>query len=755
MAGSIAGLLHRRTAGPQPAAETVRRIGQGEVIGLVAENGAHVWRGLPFAASTAGANRWRSPQPASVWLGRREAIEFAPRCAQLTNQGDTDEGLEPGVVIGSEDCLALDIYAPADAKGKALPVMVWIHGGGNVWGRSSLYDGSHLAVNEDVIVVAVQFRVGLLGWFSHPGLRENAEGPDDGAACFATLDLIASLRWIADNIAVFGGDPGCVTIFGESSGGHNVATLLASPLAAGLFHRAIIESGSFDSVSVAEAEGAEGQLINPSTEIAKRLGAETAEALRAVSVEELYAACEIGDGWFIDVPRVIQDGVVLPSTPLREAFASTETFNAVPVVTGTNRDEMKLFYMGDDEMTKKRLGILLVPRDEDFYNAMAEYVSRVWRIRSVDEPASAMVEAGHDSVYSYRFDWDDGGRLLFMDFGQLLGAAHGLEIPFVFNKFEHLGDADRFLFTRGTREDREALSRAIGRYWASFARDGKPSHPGRGDWPPYGTDGGTFLCLDTDNDGGIRPIADVDTVDRLATNLRGDPRLDADRRREIVDEMSKWMFTRPIQAKLQSAIDDAQPPSRSSKNGAIFYSTKYGSTAQYATWISEASGLPAFSTTDPAGDPTDYDFLVLGSPVMHYKLSIRKWVRANAAHVRTKPTVLFTVSGAPSGLKLDGWVADSLPNSLVSRMQHVALRGRWRREDLTRWDRMTLLMAAAVNRDPQARKEELEGFDYMERSSITPIVQMIETLSSTTTTTTETQRSGPGGGASQHGAEVN
>lgn len=554
MAGSIARLLHREAAQPKPSPATVREVAQGEVIGLIAENGAHVWRGIPYAASTAGQNRWRAPRPAPTWEVRRDAVQFAPRCAQLTNQGDRDDGLEPGLVVGSEDCLALDIYAPPAAQGMNLPVMVWIHGGGNVWGRSSLYDGSRLSLNEDVVVVAVQFRVGPLGWFSHPALRDDAQEHEDRAACFATLDLMAALRWIGDNIASFGGDPACVTIFGESSGGHNVATLLASPLATGLFHRAIIESGSFDSVSVAEAEGIEGGLANPSTEIAKRLGANTADELRAVSVEDLYAACDADDGWFLDVPRVIEDGVALPATSLREAFTSTDTFHTVPVITGTNRDEMKLFYMADDEMTRKRLGVLVVPRDEDFYDAMADYISRVWRIRSVVEPATAMVEAGHEMVYAYRFDWDDGGHLLFMDFGKLLGAAHGLEIPFVFNKFEHLGDADRFLFTKGTRRDRETLSSAIGHYWASFARDGQPSCSGQPAWPRFDVAGGSFLRLDTDNDGGISVVNGVDSLDALATDLRRDERLDDQGRQAVIDEMGDWMFTRPVRPYVQSAM---------------------------------------------------------------------------------------------------------------------------------------------------------------------------------------------------------
>ena len=160
-------------------------------------------------------------------------------------------------------------------------------------------------------------------------------------------------------------------------------------------------------------------------------------------------------------------------------------------------------------------------------------------------------------------------------------------------------------------------------------------------------------------------------------------------------------------------------------NGAIFFSSKYGSTEEYAGWIGEATGLPVYSVTDPRGDPAEYDFLVLGSPIMHYKPSIRKWLKRHAGHIRSKPTILFTVSGAPAGLKLDGWIADSLPNSLVSHMHHVGLRGRSRRAELTRWDRMIQVMGGLMNRDPQARKEELEGFDYMDKSTIAPIVDMV------------------------------
>jgi para-nitrobenzyl esterase len=545
---------------PEAAEATVRSTSSGEVMGFVGSGGAQIWRGIPYGATTAGANRWRAPLPAPSWRGRRPCLRHAQRCAQLTNRGDEKDGIQAGLVVGSEACLALDIYAPPGAaEGAALPVMLWIHGGGNVWGYSAKYDGSTLAARERVIVVIPQYRVGLLGWFAHPALRAAAAAPEDRAACFATLDLIASLRWVADNIAGFGGDPECVTIFGESSGGHNVATLLASPLAGGLFHRAIIQSGSFDSVPLAEAEGIEGDFANPSRQIAERLGAQTADDLRAASVEQLYEACDIGESWLLDVPRVIADGVVLPATPLREAFTSTETFHRVPIITGTNRDEMKLFFGSRKDMITKKFGFLPVPRDQHLYDATARYLTRAWRIRSVDEPASAMIGAGHDTVYSYRFDWDDGGRFLAMDFGTMFGAAHGFEIPFVFGRFEHLGDADRFLFTRRTRTDRERLSQAIGHYWASFARDGHPTCPDRPDWPRYRPGQGPYLRLDTDNDGGIGAVAETDSVDRLAANLAGDPTLDDLQRRSIVAEMGNWLFTRPIQAHVRAVIEGRPP----------------------------------------------------------------------------------------------------------------------------------------------------------------------------------------------------
>ena len=160
--------------------------------------------------------------------------------------------------------------------------------------------------------------------------------------------------------------------------------------------------------------------------------------------------------------------------------------------------------------------------------------------------------------------------------------------------------------------------------------------------------------------------------------------------------------------------------------GAIFFSTKYGSTAQYANWIGEATGLPAFNVKEADIDLSTYDFLILGSPIIYYKLSIHKWVKKHLASIESKPIIFFSVSGAGAGPKLDGWIADSLPENFISKMNHVALRGRQIPEELTLYDRMMLKIGGKTNKDPQARKEELEGFDYMDKASIEPILKLVE-----------------------------
>lgn len=522
------------------AAETTRTIAQGTLVGFVAPSGAHVWRNVPFAADTGGQNRWRAPRPAASWEGTRQSLAFGPRCPQIANGfTQSDVPFEIGDLLGDEACLNLDIYAPAGAEGASLPVMVWIHGGSNVSGTSADYDGSNLAANENVIVVAVQYRLGPLGWFSHPALRETASLPEDASANQGILDLIAALKWVNTNASAFGGDAGNVTIFGESAGGQNVAALLGSPLARGLFHRAIIQSGGFDSVTLPEAEGREGDQPNPSLAVATRLGGP--EKFHTASTAEVFGAFELVDGSIMNLPRIIQDGVALPATPLREAFSSTETFNAVPIITGTNRDEMKLFQVLNPEFTKTRFGQFIVARDAKFYAASAEYGSRMWRIRAVDMPAAQMAAAGHAAVYAYRFDWDDGGKVLLTDLKKLLGAGHAMEIPFVFNRFQLLGEMDKYMFQNKTRAAREALSRDMGTYWASFARTGAPSHSGSLAWPAYSAGREALIRFDSEQDGGITLIQGADSFPAILADLKADKRLNQTERCRLGNGLENWL----------------------------------------------------------------------------------------------------------------------------------------------------------------------------------------------------------------------
>lgn len=533
---------------PEPPAPVVAdastkvRLAEGEAVGFITADGARSWRKLPFAAPPVGDLRWRAPRPPAPWEGVREAIEFAPRCAQMSNWLNSAEGIKPGLLLGAEDCLYLDVYAPKDASGAPYPVMVWIHGGANVWGRGTNYDGSNLANNERVIVVALQYRVGPFGYFAHPAIRDSAQTEEDRAANFATLDLIAALKWVQANASAFGGDPGRVTIFGESAGGHNVATLLASPLANGLFQRAIMESGGFDSVSRAKAEMS-GGATNNSADISAKLGASDAAALRALPAEKIVRAYWSDKGPFVEVPVVIEDGVVLPSYPLRDAFASLSTFNAVPLITGTNRDEMKFFNFARPDLVKRRLFIFPVARDPQYYDALNGYMSRLWRIRSVDAPLAMMTAAGASDLYAYRFDWDDSARFFFSDFGKLIGAGHSLEIPFVFDRFQFFGARyDKIFFPQKTAESREALARAMGAYWGEFGRSGAPGAGRIGvSWPKWSDNGGSLLRLDAANDGGIGPLKGPDTIAAFIADLKADPRLDAEQRCRIVGELALFL----------------------------------------------------------------------------------------------------------------------------------------------------------------------------------------------------------------------
>ncbi len=531
---SALSLLYACSRGPElpvPAAESMRQIGSGSVLGFADRHDTWSWLGIPYAAAPVAELRWRAPQPPQAWQGNLHALGFAPMCPQLPIPQVNDTG-EPW--LGDEDCLYLNVSAPKSwsAGDKPLPVMVWLHGGGNVVGSADLYAAvRNLAGREQVVTVSIAYRLGMLGWFNHPALREQAANERDASGNFGTLDTIAALQWVRDNIHAFGGDAGNVTVFGESAGGINTYALLLSPLANGLFHRAISQSGMLITNDLARAENPvdapQPGHENSSTELLLRLIQADAMAidrdqsrqllaqwdssaimtyLRAKSPQELLAQMQGGDSGIYAIPWLLRDGVVLPAgDPLHQLQHGK--FNRVPVILGTNRDEMKTMMIRNPDYTRLRFGVLPRVIDQALYDRVTGFGSQMWKAIGADEPASAMHQAGHRDVFVYRFDWDEVPANWLLDFRSLLGASHSFEIPFVFNDMDNemtylpfdLIDADNITGAA-------PLGRAMSSYWARFAYTGDPGRGRALDLPRWSRwqGEGEYLVFDTQADGGIR-----------------------------------------------------------------------------------------------------------------------------------------------------------------------------------------------------------------------------------------------------------
>ncbi len=534
----------------------------GSVVGYAGQGDSHAWLGIPFAAPPTGELRWRPPQRPEPWTDTRDALAYGAPCVQLASPFGGVSDRDPGTLVGDEDCLFLNIWTPrfdpADVPhgDDLMPVMVWIHGGGNTTGYAgSFYEGSLLAVRHGLVVVSVNYRLGPMGWLAHPALLEGGEPGDPASGNFGTLDLIAALAWLRENVEFFGGDPGNVTIFGESAGGKNIISLMTSPLAHDLFHRAIVQSGSTASVSLESAvnytdEEPPGVAFSAKELVLRLLirdgsasdrdsarffaeglaSPEIASFLRSKSAEEIVSGyLEEPEAKRIDPPRVIRDGVVLPRTGALDLFARRGSFNSVPIILGSNRDESKLFLSQDPAYVSMRMGVLARMRDEDRYQLVSRLHSDLWKVRGVDEPAAALTRSQGARVFGYRFDWDEEPERFGTDLGILIGAAHGLEIPFVFGHFR-FGDEDtaELVFSEADEPGRRFISDAMMSYWAQFAYAGTPGRGRDGllpDWLSWGTEGGRFLVFDTPADGGIRLSSETLSSERLIARLAGDSEL--------------------------------------------------------------------------------------------------------------------------------------------------------------------------------------------------------------------------------------
>lgn len=559
---------------PPPTADpaTRRRVAEGDLIGFSSDAGAHVWRGIPFAAPPVGPLRWRAPQPPAAWEGTREALAYAEPCIQLAGPMGGSEGQAETDIRGSEDCLYLNVHAPRFATdavpsgGERRPVLFWIHGGGNSVGDAHLYDASTLAVRQDVVVVTVHYRLGVLGWFHHEALHGPGSSSDDRSGNYGTLDTIRALEWVRDNIAAFGGDPGRVTLFGESAGGQNVFALLVSPRAAGLFHGAIAQSGSTQTVSGHEArnavdeeppghpnssaellygllvaDGSARDRADAKQHLAGMRPLEVGAYLRGRSPAELLARfTDEGFGGMYDAPALIRDGRVLPAGAIEKLLAAGR-FNAVPAIFGTNRDETKLFMMPSSRHVAHMGPMPLWFRNERMYDLSAEYGAKLWKASGADEPAEAIALSGRSPVWVYRFDWDEEGHFLWADLSRLLGAAHAIELPFVFGTL-NLGQASDYVFPDESREAALELAHRMMDYWSALARSGDPNDaPDSAPWPAWRAGAGRFLVLDSAKDRGMWISNETVTEAQVVAAVSSDERFESPQERcEIYGEMAVY-----------------------------------------------------------------------------------------------------------------------------------------------------------------------------------------------------------------------
>jgi para-nitrobenzyl esterase len=562
--------------GPDPAAQ--RTTPSGDVVGFQGRYNSYAWLGIPYAAPPVGGLRWRAPQPPVAWTGTRQAVTFGAPCTQYTSPFGGVTGRHANEPTGSEDCLFLNIWTPRFAAGQVptgavrLPVMVWIHGGGNTIGEGGFYNGGNLAATHNLVVVTLNYRLGPFGWLRNAALRGAETSPLDRSGNFGTLDLIRALEWVRDDISAFGGDPGNVTIFGESAGGTNVNSLLLSPQAHGLFHRAIVESGGFYMSEVARAENftddAQPGDANSSNEMLLRLliadgkaadrtaakqhlaamsPAEVDGYLRSKSnVEILKAYTPMPGAGMVRMPLVFREGTVLPEQDPMQVLTHADGYNHVPVILGTNRDENKLFMFADPAAVRRILWIIPRLRNEKQYNLTAEYLAKMWKANGADEPATAMRVTQGPSVYVYRFDWDEEPTILGADLSVMLGAAHGFEIPFVFGHFD-LGREGNQIFTKANEPGRHALSAQMMSYWAQFAYAGAPGRGRSGDlleWTAWDNDSPTspkFIVLDTPAGGGLRMSSDAVTPAGVLAAVDDDPRLPTQRDKcRIFHALASW-----------------------------------------------------------------------------------------------------------------------------------------------------------------------------------------------------------------------
>jgi para-nitrobenzyl esterase len=456
-------------------------------------NGVVNWDDIPYAQPPVGDLRWKAP----VKIYKNNGL-ITPKvnnfCIQKPSGMGGSELDGDEFFSGSEDCLYLDIKAPKSKANNLLPVMFWIHGGGNTSGLKDIYDFSKMVKKHNVIVVTINYRLGPFGWFTHPSIQ-TLQDDDDKSSNFGTLDIIAALKWVKSNISLFGGDSDNVTIFGESAGGHNVLSLLVSQKAEGLFHKAISQSGYTTSIPAKKAyrqdtpsptsEHTSWKIVNKVLEKAKLpsqndlSNIEIRKTLKELDARDFFINYSDRPS-YQEIPLLTGDGIVIPLDGLKKTLSNKDHVNIVPTIAGSNKDEVKLWLASAEYFVVLEYSffgsILGVPRvvlkDEKAFELFNSYRSKAWKIRGVDNPLRSLAYAGNNNLYAYRYDWDDHRKWPVANFKKLIGAAHATEIPLLAGNNKLVGDYGFLIYPKGP--SKSFLSKNMMSFWTNFAKTGKP-----------------------------------------------------------------------------------------------------------------------------------------------------------------------------------------------------------------------------------------------------------------------------------------
>ena len=506
----------------------------GNYLGIEATD-LYVFKGVPYAEPPVGALRWRAPRDVDYLDAIIDATEFKNECVQPK---DNSSIFNRNLSTGDEDCLYLNIYVPKNQNSlnkNKFPVMYWIHGGSNIWGAGSDYDFSNLATSQQVIVITINYRLGLFGWFASPFFAETAEGLDKSYN-FGHLDIIKGLEWVNQNISSFGGDKNNVTIFGESAGGSNTLTMIASPLAEGLFHKAISQSGYVSSYSAEYAEriselssknifAEDIKYLTDSNEIVDYL-----QGLTQTEVYEKYIATAEKYVYPI-TPITIRDGIVIPNEGVYKALEKTDP--SLVVVAGTNKDEMNYWFVNSEYFYDTSFEIRrTLKRSEANLRSWNKYRSAIWRYKGAEEPLRRM-SISNDNLYSYRLDWDEEDEGIFGDYSLFVGAAHGIDIPFIANSFDMEQIPwyiKNILFPESTAEGRDALSALMMRYWGNIAKYGDPNVFVPQKWEKFTASDNQMIILDNPQDPNFGMVTNPVMPKTLLKEIESDSALEIEER---------------------------------------------------------------------------------------------------------------------------------------------------------------------------------------------------------------------------------